>query len=166
MTTHSLFLVSLIYSLLIIRNFSFQFTKPNPGNWIVSRNMLSASVSDDITTSEGDINERVINITPKALLTLQDLLSKDPSKPLLRMGVKAGGCSGMSYVMDFITENDINTDDHEEFYEGIRCVVDPKSLLFLYGLQLDYSDELIGGGFKFMNPNAESSCGCGSSFSL
>lgn len=163
MIRYSFVVLCLIYSLLVIQCFCFQFTKPN---WIVSRNILRASISDDITTSEEDINERVINITPKALITLQDLLTKDPSKPLLRMGVKAGGCSGMSYVMDFITENDINSDDHEELYEGIRCVVDPKSLLFLYGLQLDYSDELIGGGFKFMNPNAESSCGCGSSFSL
>ena len=47
-----------------------------------------------------------------------------------------------------------------------RCAVDPKSLLYLYGLQLDYSDELIGGGFKFSNPNAETSCGCGKSFGV
>jgi len=82
------------------------------------------------------------------------------------MGVRAGGCSGMSYVMDFISVNDVTGDDHIEEYDGIKCVVDPKSLMFLYGLQLDYSDELIGGGFKFQNPNAESSCGCGKSFGV
>ena len=73
----------------------------------------------------------------------------------LRMGVRSGGCSGMSYVMDFIVEDQITEDDHIELYDDVKCVVDPKSLLYLYGLQLDYSDELIGGGFKFSNPNAE-----------
>ena len=84
----------------------------------------------------------------------------------LRMGVRAGGCSGMSYVMDFISEKDVTSDDHIEEYDGIKCVVDPKSLMFLFGLQLDYSDEFIGGGFKFQNPNAETSCGCGKSFGV
>ena len=126
------------------------------------KSYLTAS---SIETADIDV-DRIINITPNAMNNLQSLLTKDPSKPCLRMGVKAGGCSGMSYVMDFITENDITNDDHEELYDGIRCVVDPKSLLFLYGLELDYSDELIGGGFKFSNPNAEGSCGCGSSFSV
>ena len=75
----------------------------------------------------------------------------------LRMGVRSGGCSGMSYVMDFIVDGQITEDDHIELYGDVKCVVDPKSLLYLYGLQLDYSDELIGGGFKFSNPNAETS---------
>ena len=82
------------------------------------------------------------------------------------MGIRAGGCSGMSYVMDMIPPDQIKEDDHVEIYEGIQCVVDPKSLLYLFGLQLDYSDELIGGGFKFINPNAETSCGCGKSFNV
>ena len=76
------------------------------------------------------------------------------------------GCSGMSYVMDFVEENTLTEDDQVEVYDDIKCVVDRKSLLYLYGLQLDYSDELIGGGFKFSNPNAESNCGCGKSFGV
>ena len=68
--------------------------------------------------------------------------------------------------MDFIKDGEVQPDDHVEIYGGIKCVVDPKSLLFLYGLQLDYSDELIGGGFKFQNPNAGTSCGCGKSFGV
>lgn len=93
----------------------------------------------------------------------------DPPPPLiLRMGVRNGGCSGLSYVMDFSTEDDKKDDDEVDTYEreGIQCVVDAKSLLYLYGLELDYSDDLIGGGFKFFNPNAEESCGCGSSFGV
>jgi iron-sulfur cluster assembly accessory protein len=92
-----------------------------------------------------------------------------PDDPLiLRMGVRNGGCSGLSYVMDFSTVDAITDDDEVDEYntEGIRCVVDAKSVLYLYGLELDYSDELIGGGFKFFNPNAEESCGCGSSFGV
>ena len=88
---------------------------------------------------------------------------------ILRMGVRNGGCSGLSYVMDFSTVEEAITDDDEvdEYSaDGIRCVVDAKSVLYLYGLELDYSDESIGGGFKFFNPNADESCGCGSSFGI
>ena len=116
----------------------------------------------EVSTGE----ERVIVITPKAKSHLEFMKSKQNAAVTLRMGVRAGGCSGMSYVMDFIKEEDVQPDDHVEMYDDIKCVVDPKSLLFLYGLQLDYSDELIGGGFKFSNPNAGTSCGCGKSFGI
>ena len=73
----------------------------------------------------------------------------------------------MSYVMDLMKPEDVGEDDTVIDYEGgIRCAIDPKSLLFLYGLNLDYSDELIGGGFSFHNPNADSTCGCGKSFEV
>jgi len=125
---------------------------------------------------EGD--DAIIQIKPKAMARLVELKQKrdadpkstvDPSSPLiLRMGVRNGGCSGLSYVMDFSTEDEIQEEDEIDTYEkeGIKCVVDAKSLLYLYGLELDYSDDLIGGGFKFFNPNAEESCGCGSSFGV
>ena len=76
--------------------------------------------------------------------------------------------TGMSYVMDFSKADDVQEDDAIDEYPGeqIQCVVDAKSMLYLYGLELDYSNELIGGGFKFYNPNAEESCGCGSSFAV
>ena len=93
----------------------------------------------------------------------------DPATPMiLRMGVRNGGCSGLSYVLDFSDAESIEEEDEIDTYEmeGVQCVVDAKSLLYLYGLELDYSDELIGGGFKFFNPNAEDSCGCGSSFGV
>ena len=101
-----------------------------------------------------DLEEKVIVITPKAMAHISDLKAKQ-GLGTLRMGVRSGGCSGMSYVMDFILDDQITEDDHIEAYGDVKCVVDPKSLLYLYGLQLDYSDELIGGGFKFSNPNAE-----------
>lgn len=125
-------------------------------------------------TAEADIEEledAVIRIKPKAMNRLRELREKqeDPSQTMvLRMGVRNGGCSGLSYVMDFSTEDEIQEDDEIDEYEkeNIKCVVDAKSMLYLYGLELDYSDELIGGGFKFYNPNAEEACGCGSSFGV
>ena len=130
-----------------------------------------ASIEDDVDDDDDDDDDTVIHIKSKAMERLRELKSKqeDPSAPMiLRMGVRSGGCSGMSYVMDFTTEDDVNEDDEIDEYpeDGIKCVVDAKSLLFLYGLELDYSDELIGGGFKFFNPNAKEECGCGSSFGV
>ena len=113
--------------------------------------------------------DSVVTLKPNAMKRLRELRDKQPEGGLvLRMGVRSGGCSGMSYVMDFSTEDAIEEDDEIDDYaaENIKCVVDAKSMLYLYGLELDYSDELIGGGFKFFNPNAEESCGCGSSFGV
>ncbi|KAG7359557.1 iron-sulfur cluster assembly accessory protein [Nitzschia inconspicua] len=126
----------------------------------------------DATVEEVDFEapeDAVINIKPKAMQRLRELREREKSDSLvLRMGVRNGGCSGLSYVMDFSTEDDIQEDDAVDEYPGekLKCVVDAKSMLYLYGLELDYSDELIGGGFKFYNPNAEESCGCGSSFGV
>ena len=87
------------------------------------------------------------------------------------MGVRSGGCSGMSYTMDFIGSSEINPDDKVYDYslntdKNFQVVCDPKSLLYIYGMQLDFSKELIGGGFNFVNPNASQTCGCGSSFAV
>ena len=96
----------------------------------------------------------------KQLKSLRDEAKTDDL--LLRMGVRAGGCSGMSYVMDMSKPEDVSDEDTlVDVADGIRCHIDPKSLLFLFGLYLDYSDELIGGGFSFNNPNADETCGCG-----
>jgi iron-sulfur cluster assembly protein len=119
--------------------------------------------------------DAIIHLAPKAMMRLIELRDKqfssnDSNKPflILRMGVRNGGCSGMSYVMDFATEESVQEDDQVDVYEkeGIKCVVDSKSMLYLYDMELDYSDALIGGGFKFYNPNSQETCGCGSSFSI
>lgn len=83
--------------------------------------------------------------------------------------VEFPNCSGMSYVMDFVSSpEDMKPDDTVvPFGDGqVELRIDPKSLLYLFGLTLDHSDELIGGGYKFVNPNAASSCGCGTSFTV
>ena len=112
-----------------------------------------------------------ILITNSAIQQISNLLKNQTDKNALRVGVRSGGCSGMSYTMDFITKNQINSDDKiydyslsdDQFFQG---VCDPKSLLYIYGMQLDFSNELIGGGFNFTNPNASQTCGCGSSFAV
>ena len=136
-----------------------------------------ATATDDNSEEDEEIidceipEDAVINIKPKAMKRLRELRSKQKDQDafmVLRMGVRNGGCSGLSYVMDFSTEDEIEEDDEIDEYsaEKLKCVVDAKSMLYLYGLELDYSEELIGGGFKFFNPNAEESCGCGSSFGV
>jgi len=81
----------------------------------------------------------------------------------LRMGVKGGGCSGMSYALEFDTE--IGPHDKEFEIDGVKVVVDKKSYLYLNGTTLDYVQQGLTGGFTFVNPQAKSSCGCGTSFS-
>jgi iron-sulfur cluster assembly protein len=100
-----------------------------------------------------------------ALKHVKALQQQQGGKDLcLRVGVRQGGCSGMSYTMDFEDPTNINEQDEVYDYDGFRVICDKKSLLYLYGLMLDYSDALIGGGFQFTNPNATQTCGCGKSF--
>ncbi len=107
-----------------------------------------------------------IILTPSAAREIKTIIEQqelDGSKVCLRVGVKGGGCSGFSYVLD-LTETSKETDEVFEQH-GIRIVCDPKSLLYLNGTTVDFRDEIMQRGFVFNNPNATSSCGCGSSFS-
>lgn len=106
-----------------------------------------------------------IMMTEAALKHVLELRDKHGKDLCLRVGVKGGGCSGMSYTMDFEDPANIRPDDEVFDYDGFKVVSDPKSMLYIYGLVLDYSNALIGGGFKFINPNATQTCGCGASFS-
>ena len=86
-----------------------------------------------------------------------------PDHAFLRMGVRGGGCSGLSYALEFDTE--LGPHDKEFEIDGIKVVVDRKSYLYLNGATLDYVRQGLTGGFTFINPQAKSSCGCGTSFS-
>lgn len=112
-----------------------------------------------------ETSQKGILISDAALAQLMNLRQQQGQDLVLRIGVRQGGCSGMSYAMDFATADSIRTDDEVYDYEGFRVVCDKKSLLYIYGMMLDYSNSLIGGGFQFANPNATQSCGCGKSFS-
>ena len=122
------------------------------------------------STKNSDDGKGIL-ITNDAVEQIANLLKSQKDKKALRVGVRSGGCSGMSYTMDFIDSNDINSDDKIYDYslsnhQSFQVVCDPKSLLYIYGMQLDFSRELIGGGFNFVNPNASQTCGCGSSFAV
>jgi iron-sulfur cluster assembly protein len=110
----------------------------------------------------------MITVSQKALKHIIELMMESditPDSHHLRVGVKGGGCSGLSYVMDF--DNTIeSTDETVEIDGGLKVVIDRKSVLYLYGTELDYSDGLNGKGFQWVNPNASRTCGCGESFAL
>ena len=109
------------------------------------------------------MSEFPVSLTPAAIERVKKLIQKDGRPGLfLRVGVKGGGCSGMEYVMkldDKPKPIDLTAD-----FDGVDVVCDSKSAGFLLGAVLDYTGNLIGGGFKFENPNASRSCGCGTSF--
>jgi len=116
-----------------------------------------------ITTAQ----KPTIQLSENALKHLLMLREQQGNQDLcLRVGVRQGGCSGMSYMMDFENLGQIRDNDEVFEYEGFKIICDPKSLLYLYGLMLDYSTALIGGGFQFTNPNAAQTCGCGKSFGV
>ena len=130
--------------------------------------MENVEVKQEIKNSD---DGKGILITNDAIEQISNLLKGQSDKKALRVGVRSGGCSGMSYTMDFISSNEINPDDKVYEYslnsdQSFQVVCDPKSLLYIYGMQLDFSKELIGGGFNFVNPNASQTCGCGSSFAV
>jgi iron-sulfur cluster assembly protein len=110
----------------------------------------------------------MITVSQKALEHIIELMVESgitPDSHHLRVGVKGGGCSGLSYVMDF--DNTIeSTDESVDIDGGLKVIIDRKSVLYLYGTELNYSDGLNGKGFQWENPNASRTCGCGESFSL
>jgi iron-sulfur cluster assembly protein len=105
-----------------------------------------------------------ISLTEAAAKHVQDFLANRGSGVGLRLGVRTTGCSGMAYVLEFADE--INSDDTVFEDHGIKVVVDPKSLVYLDGTELDYTKEGLNEGFKFNNPNVKGECGCGESFTV
>ena len=107
----------------------------------------------------------MIGITERAASRIQEIIAeKKDSALMLRVGVKGGGCSGFSYALDFTSERKPN--DKVFSAHGVTILCDPKSYLYLVNTELDFSDGLLDGGFKFHNPNAKKSCSCGESFSV
>ena len=109
----------------------------------------------------------MIQVSEKAKLKAIELMTEDgydASKDFIRVGVKSGGCSGLSYDLSF----DNQEKENDKIFENnnIKIIVDKKSFLYLVGTELDYSGGLNGTGFIFKNPNANRTCGCGESFSL
>ena len=108
-----------------------------------------------------------IMLSETAAKEIKDIIKQQglpEERTCLRVGVKGGGCSGFSYMLD-LTEEPKTEMDEEIECQGIKILVDMKSYLYLNGVEIDFKDEVMGRGFVFKNPNATSTCGCGSSFS-
>jgi iron-sulfur cluster assembly protein len=107
----------------------------------------------------------MVTVSEGAAKKLNSLIEESGFKtPFVRIAVKGGGCSGLSYDLSFDTEQ--QTGDTLAENNGVKILIDMKSLLYLFGTELDFSDGLNGKGFQFINPNASRTCGCGESFAL
>src|SRR6202165_5411428 len=110
--------------------------------------------------------QTMVSVTPKAGEKIREAFAREGVNGGLRLGVLGGGCSGLSYQFKFDTKT--RPSDHVFEFSGeagqVRIAVDPKSMLYLHGMTLDYQETLMQSGFLFHNPNAKKNCGCGTSF--
>ncbi|MCZ4351313.1 iron-sulfur cluster assembly accessory protein [Roseovarius aestuarii] len=104
--------------------------------------------------------KQAVTITDKAAAQISKLMAKDGHQGL-RIGVKKGGCAGMEYTMDYVTEVDPNDEVVE--MSGARVMIAPMAQMFLFGTEIDYEVSLLESGFRFNNPNVSEACGCGES---
>ena len=104
--------------------------------------------------------KQAVTLTPKAVAQITRLMTRE-GRAGLRIGIKEGGCAGMEYTMDYVSE----TDPHDEVVEqdGARVMIAPMAQMFLFGTEIDYEVSLLESGFKFRNPNVADACGCGES---
>ena len=105
-----------------------------------------------------------VTLTDKAAERVRSFLAKRGKGEGVRLGIRTTGCSGKAYVLEFV--DGANPEDHVFESNGIRVFIDPKSLVYLDGTELDFAREGLNEGFKFNNPNVKGTCGCGESFSV
>lgn len=110
------------------------------------------------------MNTEPVTVTARAAARINAIVAEEPKSKLLRISVEGGGCSGFQYKFDLVDA--AADDDLVIVRDEARVLVDPTSLTFLAGAEIDFVDELIGASFRINNPNAVSSCGCGTSFSV
>jgi len=113
---------------------------------------------------ETQLDTQPVALTDRAARRIAEILKEEPEKTMLRLAVTGGGCSGFQY--DFCFDDSSADDDLMISSLGAIVVIDPVSLDFLKGSQIDFVEEMIGASFKVINPNATASCGCGTSFSV
>jgi iron-sulfur cluster assembly accessory protein len=105
-----------------------------------------------------------VTVTERAARRIAEIVAGEPAKPMLRVSVEGGGCSGFQYKFDLV--GDAAPDDTVLERSGAKVLIDPMSLEYMAGAEIDFVDDLIGAAFKIQNPNAVASCGCGTSFAL
>ena len=109
------------------------------------------------------MNEQIIKLSDEAANRIKEImLSADNSTIGVRVGVKTGGCAGMSYIMEYAKEVNPNEEIIEE--KGVKVLIDPKAIIYLLGTEMDYKKEKFSSQFVFKNPNETERCGCGESF--
>ena len=109
--------------------------------------------------------KQAITLTDNAASKIKDIMSKDEKKSLgVRVGVKSGGCAGMSYIMEYAKE--INPNDEVIEDKGVKVFIDPGAIMYLLGTEMDYKKEQFSSSFIFKNPNETERCGCGESFKV
>ena len=109
--------------------------------------------------------KQVITLTDNAAIRIKEIMSKDESKSIgVRVGVKSGGCAGMSYIMEYAKE--INPSDEVIEDKGVKVFIDPGAIMYLLGTEMDYKKEQFSSSFIFKNPNETERCGCGESFKI
>lgn len=119
--------------------------------------MINVSDSMPSTTT-------AVHVTDRAARRISEILAGEAKSSMLRVSVKAGGCSGFQYAFDLVSERE--SGDYVIEKEGVTVLIDEVSLPFMMGAEIDFVDDLIGASFKINNPNATASCGCGTSFSV
>jgi iron-sulfur cluster assembly accessory protein len=126
--------------------------------------MDTATTTTPVPSSHAGEAPDIVSFTPKAVEMVRAAIEQEGLVGQgIRVGVAGGGCSGFQYTMDF--ENDPKDGDVVLDQHGLKLFVDPMSAMYLQGVTVDYVQGLQGAGFKFINPNAKNTCGCGSSFS-
>lgn len=120
----------------------------------------------NVQSNMNETAEETITLTPAAVAEVKRLISLQENNAdlMLRVGIQGGGCSGLSYKMEFARE--VEEFDRLLEFDGLKVVIDAKSLVYMNGTTIDFNTELLNGGFKFNNPMSTRSCGCGSSFSV
>ena len=108
--------------------------------------------------------KQVITLSDRAANRIKEILSKDQNSSGVRIGVKSGGCAGMSYVMEYTKE--INPNDELIEEKGVKVFVDSAAVMYLLGTEMDYKEEEFSSSFVFKNPNETERCGCGESFKI
>ena len=111
------------------------------------------------------MNEKVITLSEKAVNRIKEIMSQAQNSTIgVRIGVKSGGCAGMSYVMEYAKEIKPNEEVIED--NGVKVLIDPKAIMYLLGTEMDYKEEKFSSQFFFKNPNETERCGCGESFKV
>ena len=141
----------------LIQEYVPEPSEQTPVNSSVSQTTMSHATKCDSEAFPLEITERAVSMVQAAL---QETGGEEGE--VLRVGVKGGGCAGLSYTLNFVDE--LTTDDYLVLFDDVKIIVDGFSATFLDGTTLDYVETLQGAGFKFENPQAKRTCGCGSSF--